>query len=121
MLDTGTFEQIPNQKWWSQTWALGGVLLAAAAGEGPTASDANAPEVARRHVYIDSMAVKSRHPSGPPIDILAVDHVVVGTDWPVVVEKSMPERLQKVFAHAAEPPNRRWSRRNPDSSSMGIA
>jgi aminocarboxymuconate-semialdehyde decarboxylase len=26
--------------------------------------------------------------------------VVVGTDWPIAVEGSVPERLQKAFAHA---------------------
>ena len=34
------------------------------------------------------------------IDLLGADHVVVGTDWPVAVEASVPERLQKAFTHA---------------------
>ena len=29
---------------------------------------------------------------------LGADHVVVGTDWPIAVEQSVPERLQKAFA-----------------------
>jgi predicted TIM-barrel fold metal-dependent hydrolase len=31
------------------------------------------------------------------IDLLGVDHVLVGTDWPIAVEKSVPERLQTAF------------------------
>jgi predicted TIM-barrel fold metal-dependent hydrolase len=33
------------------------------------------------------------------IDMLGADHVLMGTDWPIAVEKSVPERLQKAFAH----------------------
>ena len=33
------------------------------------------------------------------VDLLGADHVLMGTDWPIVVEKSVPERLQKAFAH----------------------
>jgi predicted TIM-barrel fold metal-dependent hydrolase len=32
-------------------------------------------------------------------DVLGADHVLMGTDWPIVVEKSVPERLQTAFAH----------------------
>ena len=35
------------------------------------------------------------------IDLLGADHVLMGTDWPIVEEKSVPERLQKAFAHSA--------------------
>jgi hypothetical protein len=28
----------------------------------------------------------------------------MGTDWPIVEEKSVPERLQKAFAHSALSP-----------------
>ena len=33
------------------------------------------------------------------VDLLGADHVLMGTDWPIVEEKSVPERLQKAFAH----------------------
>ena len=38
------------------------------------------------------------------VDILGADHVLMGTDWPIVEEKSVPERLQRAFAHAALSP-----------------
>ena len=31
--------------------------------------------------------------------MLGADHVLMGTDWPIVVETSVPERLQKAFAY----------------------
>ena len=34
------------------------------------------------------------------VDLLGADHVLMGTDWPIVLEeKSVPERLQKAFTH----------------------
>ena len=34
------------------------------------------------------------------VDLLGADHVLMGTDWPIVEEKSVPERLAKAFAHS---------------------
>jgi predicted TIM-barrel fold metal-dependent hydrolase len=28
------------------------------------------------------------------VDVLGADHVIAGTDWPIAVEKSVPQRLQ---------------------------
>jgi aminocarboxymuconate-semialdehyde decarboxylase len=97
MLETGTFEEIPNMRVVVSTWAFGGVLLAAGPGDGQRIRR-DAPDVARRHVYIDTMAV---NPAliRTSVDVLGADHVVVGTDWPVNQETSMPEKLQRAFAH----------------------
>jgi aminocarboxymuconate-semialdehyde decarboxylase len=38
------------------------------------------------------------------VDVLGADHVVVGTDWPVVEQKSMPDLLQTAFAHCGLSP-----------------
>jgi predicted TIM-barrel fold metal-dependent hydrolase len=52
----------------------------------------------RRHVYIDTMGL---HPVTvrAAVDMLGADHVLMGTDWPIAVEKSVPERLAKAFAY----------------------
>ena len=52
----------------------------------------------RRHVYIDTMGL---HPVTvrAAVDMLGADHVLMGTDWPIAVETSVPERLQKAFAY----------------------
>ena len=75
-----------------------GVLLAGGFGNGQNIRS-DAPALARRHIYIDTMGI---HPAAirTAIDLLGADHVVVGTDWPVAVEASVPERLQAAFTHA---------------------
>jgi predicted TIM-barrel fold metal-dependent hydrolase len=98
MLEGGTFDDIPKLQVVMTTLAMGGVLLAGGFGDGQRIrSDAAA--LTRRHVYIDTMGI---HPAVVrcATDMLGADHVLMGTDWPIAVEKSVPERLQKAFAHA---------------------
>jgi predicted TIM-barrel fold metal-dependent hydrolase len=99
MLEGGTFDEIPNLKVVVTTLAFGGVLLAGGFGDGQRIRS-DAPALARRHVYIDTMGI---HPAviRAAIDLLGVDHVVMGTDWPIAVETSVPERLRNAFAHSA--------------------
>jgi predicted TIM-barrel fold metal-dependent hydrolase len=79
------------------TLAMGGILLAGGFGDG-SGIRSDAPALTRRHVYVDTMGI---HPAVVrcAIDLLGADHVLMGTDWPIVVEQSVPERLQKAFAH----------------------
>jgi predicted TIM-barrel fold metal-dependent hydrolase len=98
MLEGGTFDEIPKLKVVVTTLAFGGVMLAAGFGDGQRIRPDAAP-LARRHVYIDTMGI---HPAviRTAIDLLGADHVLVGTDWPIAVEASVPKRLKKAFAHA---------------------
>ena len=99
LLEGGTFDEIPKLKVVVTTLAFGGVMLAAGFGDGQRIrSDAAA--LARRHIYIDTMGI---HPVviRTAIDLIGADHVLVGTDWPVAVEASVPKRLQKAFTLAA--------------------
>lgn len=34
------------------------------------------------------------------VELLGADHVLAGTDWPIVVEKDVPGRLQKALTLA---------------------
>jgi aminocarboxymuconate-semialdehyde decarboxylase len=98
MLEGGTFDEIPKLKVVVTTLAFGGLMLAAGFGDGQRIRS-DAPALARRHVYVDTMGI---HPAAirTAIDLLGADHVLVGTDWPIAVETSVPKRLQKAFAHA---------------------
>jgi predicted TIM-barrel fold metal-dependent hydrolase len=51
----------------------------------------------RRNVYID---MTGTHPVmlHEAIDLVGADHVVAGTDWPVVPETDLPARLTSLFA-----------------------
>jgi predicted TIM-barrel fold metal-dependent hydrolase len=96
LLEGGVFDELPNLRVVVTTLALGGVLLAGGFGDGARLRS-DAPALTRRHVYIDTMGL---HPVllRAAVDVLGADHVLVGTDWPIAVEKSVPERLAAAFA-----------------------
>ena len=96
LLEGGVFDELPNLGVVVTTLAVGGVLLAGGFGDGARLRS-DAPSLTRRHVYIDTMGL---HPVllRAAVDLLGADHVLVGTDWPIAVEKSVPERLAKAFA-----------------------
>jgi predicted TIM-barrel fold metal-dependent hydrolase len=98
MLEGGTFDELPKLQVVVTTLAFGGVLLAGGFGDGQHIRS-DAPVLARRHVYIDTMGLNPAVIRAA-VDLLGADHVLMGTDWPIVEEKSVPERLQKAFAHA---------------------
>jgi len=99
MLEGGTFDENPKLQVVVTTLAFGGVFLAGGFGNGANIRS-DAPEVARRHIYIDTMGLNPAEVRAA-VDLLGADHVLMGTDWPIVEEKSVPERLRKAFAHAA--------------------
>ena len=98
MLESGAFDEAPKLQMVVTTLALGGLMLAGGFGDGSRIRS-DAPALTRRHVYVDTMGINPVTVRAA-IDLLGVDHVLMGTDWPIVVEKSVPERLQKAFAHS---------------------
>ena len=96
LLEGATFDELPNLRVVVTTLALGGVLLAGGFGDGQRLRS-DTPSLARRHIYIDTMGL---HPAliRSAVAMLGADHVLLGTDWPIFEEKSVPERLQKAFA-----------------------
>jgi len=102
MLSSGTFDDNPNIKVVVTTLAFGGLMLAGGFGDGNRIRS-DAPAIARRNVYVDTMGINPVEVRAA-VDLLGADHVLVGTDWPIAVEKSVPERLQAAFTHAALSP-----------------
>jgi predicted TIM-barrel fold metal-dependent hydrolase len=96
MMESGIFEEQPKLRVVVTTLALGGVLLAGGFGDG-SGLRKDTPAQKRRQIYIDTMGV---HPVAvrAAVDLLGADHVLTGTDWPIAVEKSVPERLQAALA-----------------------
>ena len=92
LLEHGTFDELPNLRVVVTTLALGGVLLAGGFGDGNRLRR-DTPEPKRRHVYVDTMGIHPV-PVRAAVDLLGADHVLVGTDWPIAVEKSVQERVQ---------------------------
>ena len=98
MLEGGVFDELPKLRVVVTTLAIGGVLMTGGFGDGMRIRR-DAPELARRHVYIDTMGI---HPAlvGSMVELLGADHVIAGTDWPIAVEKDVPARLQKALTIA---------------------
>jgi predicted TIM-barrel fold metal-dependent hydrolase len=94
MLEGGVFEELPNLHVVVTALALGGLFLAGTIGDGWRLRKDTPPEV-RRHVYVDTTGF---HPTivRSAIDLLGADHVLMGSDWPVVLEPA--ERLAAAFA-----------------------
>lgn len=95
MLDGGVFEDAAGLKIVVTTLAMGGLMLAGGFGEGNRIR-ADTPAAQRRHVYVDTMGLNPVQVRCA-VDLLGADHVLMGTDWPIVVEKQVPERLQKAL------------------------
>jgi aminocarboxymuconate-semialdehyde decarboxylase len=98
MLEGGAFDEVPTLRLVVTTWAFGGLLLAGGYDDGARIRS-DAPAIVRRHVYVDTMGL---HPVTvrAAVDLLGADHVLMGTDWPVADERSIPERLGAAMAHA---------------------
>ena len=75
--------------------AFGALLLAAGMPDGARLRK-DTPASQRRHVYIDTTGLDPIGTRGA-IDIVGADHVVFGTDWPVVQEAGLPARLARMF------------------------
>jgi aminocarboxymuconate-semialdehyde decarboxylase len=98
LLEGGVFDELPKLRVVVTTLAIGGVLMAGGFGDGMQIRR-DTPELARRHIYIDTMGI---HPAlvASMVELLGADHVIAGTDWPIVVEKDVPARLQKALTFA---------------------
>ena len=98
MLEGGVFDELPKLRVVVTTLAIGGVLMVGGFGDGMRIRR-DAPELTRRHVYVDTMGI---HPAlvGSMVELIGADHVIAGTDWPIAVEKDVPARLQRALAIA---------------------
>ena len=98
LLEGGVFDEIPNLKVVVTTLAMGGIMMAGGFGNGFNIRK-DAPELARRHVYVDTMGLNGPQ-VGAAVAMLGADHVMSGTDWPIAVERSVPERLRAAMTAA---------------------
>lgn len=95
LLESGTFDKLPGLQVVVTTLALGALLLTGAFGD-EAQIRRDAPELARRHVYVDTMGLNPLLIRSA-VDLLGPDHVLAGTDWPIFSEKAVADRLQRAL------------------------
>jgi len=97
LLEGGIFDELPNLHVVVTTLAIGAVLLGGGLTGAKLRSDT--PEKLRRHVYIDTMGFDPALIRAS-VDLLGADHVLAGSDWPIVNDKPIRERVERAFAAA---------------------
>lgn len=102
LLEGGVFDELPKLKVVVTTLAMGGIMMAGGFGSGFNIRR-DAPDLVRRHVYVDTMGLNGPQVAAA-VAMLGADHVLAGTDWPIVVEKSVPQRLKDAMAVAGLSP-----------------
>lgn len=82
LVEGGVFAELPNLRVVVTGHAVGGLAMASGLSKQSRVSP-GAAEVMRRHVYIDTQMI---HPAliRAAVDLLGVDHVMAGSDWPIV-------------------------------------
>ena len=119
LLESGTFDELPGLRIVVTTLAIGGLLLAGAFGDGARLRR-DAPELARRHVYVDTMGLNPVLIRSV-VDLLGPDHVLAGTDWPIFSEKNVTERLQRALtACGLDAPEQRMVARDNTLRLLGV-
>jgi predicted TIM-barrel fold metal-dependent hydrolase len=90
LVEGGVFSQLPGLRVVVTALAFGGLALAASLSS-QSLLPSGAVEVLRKHVFIDTMWPQ-RELLRACVDLLGADHVIAGSDWPIVGE-SFRERL----------------------------
>ncbi|MDR7151340.1 aminocarboxymuconate-semialdehyde decarboxylase [Hydrogenophaga palleronii] len=93
MANAGMFEEMPNLNVVVTALALGGLMVGECLADGAQIGKHAFP---RRNVYIDTTGLHSVLLRAA-VDLVGADHVVMGTDWPVVTETNLPARLTNMF------------------------
>jgi predicted TIM-barrel fold metal-dependent hydrolase len=97
LLEGGVFDELPNLQVVVTTLAIGAILLGGGLTGAKLRSDT--PSLLRRHVYIDTMGFDPALIRSTA-EILGVDHVLVGSDWPIVNDKPIRARVERSLAAA---------------------
>jgi aminocarboxymuconate-semialdehyde decarboxylase len=98
LLECGVFEEHPGLHVVVTALALNGLLIAACLGDGARLHK-DEPSATRRHVYVDTTG-QSPLMIRTAVDIVGADHVLMGSDWPVVDTRGLSSQVQAVLAAA---------------------
>ena len=98
LVESGVFAELPNLRVVITGHAIGGLAMASGLSR-QSRQPSGASEVMRRHVLIDTQMI---HPAliRAAVDLLGVEHVMAGSDWPIVDDGPIREPLEDVMARA---------------------
>lgn len=88
MIESGVFEELPNLRVCFTTFAITSLLF----GGLLDMTRPDAPEILRRNVYVDTIGVNATLIRAVA-DVVGIERVVVGTDWPIFSGYSVRSRL----------------------------
>lgn len=98
LIESGTLEELPDLKVVVTALAIGGILLASTFGD-HSGVDADVATVLRRNIYVDTMGFNPALIRSA-VDVLGIDHVIAGSDWPILNTESISGRADEAFAAA---------------------
>jgi aminocarboxymuconate-semialdehyde decarboxylase len=98
LLEGGVFSQLPGLRVVVTAHAIGGLAMAVGLSSQSRAAPA-ALDLLRRHVFIDTQLI---HPSLIKVaaELLGADRVMAGSDWPIVDDGPIRERLSDAMRQA---------------------
>lgn len=98
LIESGTFTQLPGLKVVVTALAFGGLAMASGFAHHSILSEGTIAAL-RKHVWIDTMGFDPAQIRAS-IDILGADRVIAGSDWPIVNEGPIRQRLLDALALA---------------------
>jgi aminocarboxymuconate-semialdehyde decarboxylase len=98
LVEGGAFSALPDLRVVVTAHAIGGVAMASGL-SGQSRLPGGAVETMRRHAFIDTQLM---HPAliRTSIDLLGIDRVLVGTDWPIVDDGPVRDPLTQALRGA---------------------
>jgi predicted TIM-barrel fold metal-dependent hydrolase len=98
LVEGGVFGQLPNLRVVVTGHAIGGLAMASGLSR-QSRLPTGATDMMRKHVFIDTQMI---HPAliRAAVDLLGVDHVMAGSDWPIVDDGPIGDPLLEAMAAA---------------------
>ena len=98
LVEGGVFAELPDLRVVVTGHAIGGLAMASGLSR-QSRQPTGATEVLRRHVYIDTQMI---HPAliRAAVDLLGAEHVMAGSDWPIVDDGPMHAPLRDAMSRA---------------------
>lgn len=98
LIGSGTLEELPGLKVVVTALAIGGILLSSGFG-GEDGLERDTRTILRRNVYVDTMGfdpvlIRSA------VDVLGVEHVLAGSDWPIVNDGPIKSLVEQALTAA---------------------